>query len=278
MDLIPLETNTSNDPLVLEMTPEAVKLANIQTTIVGTEGGSSEKTIRLSGKVKEDERLAASLVTHISGRIEQLYVTFEGEYVQKGQAIARIYSPELILMQKEIQEARKIKDSNPHLLTAAINKLRFSKISKKTVDMILASDTIYETVDIYAHHSGVVSQKRVTVGDHLNIGTILFDIQNLNKVWVLFDAYEEDLSSISIGALVEFTTPAVPNKTFKSRITFIDPVIDPQTRVASLRTEVSNPGGLLKREMFVSGTRRKSWQCLPGRLRTGSRRRGSYLR
>ena len=104
MDLIPLEENTSNDPLVLEMTNEAVKLANIQTTIIGETAGQSGKNIRLSGKVQPDERLASSQVAHVPGRIEKLFVSFTGEQVNKGQKIATLYSPELILSLIHISE------------------------------------------------------------------------------------------------------------------------------------------------------------------------------
>lgn len=261
MDLIPLEANTSNDPLVLEMTEEAVKLSNIQTTIVGQAnetGKKSASTLRLSGKIQADETRTNSIVTHIPGRIEKLYIGFVGEYVQKGQAIARIYSPDLILVQHEIQEARKIQDLSPGLLDAAINKLKYWKLSDKTIEQILNSEAILESVDIYAQHSGVVTQKRVKVGDHLRLGMVLFDIQNLYKVWAVFDAYEKDLPYISIGDRIEFTSPALPNRTFKSRVTFIDPVINPQTRVAAIRTEIVNKNRLLKPEMFVNGVLKSS--------------------
>ena len=65
---------------------------------------------------------------------------------------------------------------------------------------------------------------------------------------------EEDLPNISLRDNIAFTTPSVPNKTFETRVTFIDPVINPQTRVASIRTEISNPRGTLKPEMLVYGT------------------------
>ena len=133
MDLIPLEENSSSDPLVLEMTNAAVKLANIQTTIVGEEVGQSGKTIRLSGKVQTDERLASSQVAHVPGRIEKLYVTFTGEQVSKGQKLADIYSPDLITAQRELLEALKLQSLNPNLVEAARNKLRFWKISNNVI-------------------------------------------------------------------------------------------------------------------------------------------------
>lgn len=257
MDLIPLEENTSNNPLVLEMTDAAVKLANIQTIIVGEKENTTDKTIRLSGKIQPDERLASSQVTHISGRIEKLYVSFTGEQVNKGQKIATLYSPELITAQRELLEALKLKDLNPDLVEAARNKLRYWKIGSAAIEQIEQKGEIQENFTVYADETGIVTNRRVSVGDYIKQGEPLFDLMNLRKVWVLFDAYEEDLSSVSIGDKIEFTTPSIPNKTFKTTVTFIDPIINPNTRVASIRTEVSNSKRLLKPEMLVYGTLKK---------------------
>lgn len=257
MDLIPLEANSSNDPLVLEMTNEAVKLANIQTTIIGDEVEHVGKMIPLSGKVQTDERLASSQVAHVPGRIEKLYVTFTGEQVNKGQKIATIYSPDLITAQRELLEALKLMELNPGLVEAARNKLRYWKIGNGTIEAIEKNGTVQETFTVYADESGIVTKRRVAVGDYIKQGEPLFDLMNLQKVWVLFDAYEEDLASIKVGNTIEFTTPSIPNKIFKTRVTFIDPIINPNTRVASIRTEVNNRGGILKPEMFVQGKLQK---------------------
>ncbi len=258
MDLIPLEENSSSDPLVLEMTAESVKLANIQTTLVGeTNQAASKNTIQLSGKVQADERLASSQVAHIPGRIEKLFVSFTGEQVNKGQKIATIYSPQLITAQRELLEALKLQDLNPGLIDAARNKLRYWKIPASTIEGIEQNGTIQETFTVFADETGIITNKRVAVGDYLNQGEALFELMNLNKVWVLFDVYEEDLASIKVGDKIEFTTPTHANKTFSTRITFVAPIINPKTRVASIRTEINNSGGMLKPDMLVYGTLQK---------------------
>lgn len=256
MALIPLDGTPSDDPLVLKMTEEAVKLSSIQTSIVGATATGSDalQALRLSGKVKADERLASSQVTHVAGRIEKLYASFTGEPIHKGQKLADIYSPELIVAQRELIEALKLQEVNPALLEAARNKLRYWKISPELIANIETAGEIQETFPVYAQASGVVTQRRVAVGDHLREGEPLFDVINLNRVWVLFDAYESDLSSIAIGSTINFNTPAIPNQNFQARVTFIDPVIHPQSRVASVRVEVANSRGLLKPEMLVYGT------------------------
>ncbi|NRB62103.1 MAG: efflux RND transporter periplasmic adaptor subunit [Saprospiraceae bacterium] len=252
MDLITLDQNNSNDPLILEMTREAVKLANIETSIIGA-AGKPEKSFTLSGKIKADERLAASQVAHIPGRIEKLFVTFTGEKVTKGQELATVYSPQLVSAQQELLEALKVQDINADLAEAARKKLAYWKISEEQIQEIENSGTIQETFTILADVSGIVTHRRVAVGDYVRQGEVLYDITSLNRVWVLFDAYEEDLASVEIGDRVEFTTPAVPNKIFSTRIRFIDPILNPNTRVASLRGELQNPGLVLKPEMFVRG-------------------------
>ena len=252
MDLIPLTANTSSDPTILEMTAEAVKLAQIETTIIGT-SSTAEKKLNLSGKIQADERRVANQVAHIPGRIEKLYVSFEGESIRKGQKIANIYSPELITAQQELIQALRMKESNPGLYPASRQKLSFWKLTKDQIESIEQSQKIQETFDIYADASGIITTRRVSVGDYIKQGEVLFDLVNLNRVWVLFDAYEEDLSQINIGDKINFTTSSVPGKIFPTRISFIDPVINPQTRVASIRGEVVNTNKKLKPEMFVKG-------------------------
>lgn len=256
MDLIPLdELGSGGNALVLQMTEEAVKLASIQTVEVGTAAGaSSTKSIQLNGRILPDERYVSSQVAHLPGRIEQLFVSFTGETVRKGQKLATIYSPELISAQKELIEARKWAASQPQLLEAVRNKLRYWKLSPETIADIESSGQIRETVTVFADRSGVVLKRRVAVGDYVKPGTVLFDLADLNRLWVAFDAYEQDLSSIHLGDRISFTVAALPDKTFTTTVNFIDPVVNPQTRAAMVRGDVNNGSGLLKPDMFVRGT------------------------
>ena len=257
MDLIPLDENSSSSPLVLEMTDAAIKLTNIQTTIAGQGSEHHGKTIRLSGKVQPDERLASSQVAHIPGRIEKLFISFTGEQVTKGQKLALLYSPELIVAQRELLEALTLRDLNPDLIDAARNKMRYWKIDEATIDQIEREGKIREKFTVFADESGIVTKRGVSVGDYVKQGQPLFNLMNLSRVWVQFDAYEGDLPSISVGDRISFNTPAVPAKTFKTNVSFIDPVINPNSRVASVRTEVNNARGWLKPEMLVYGTFQK---------------------
>ncbi len=252
MDLIPLDNSSSNSsPAVIEMNETAMKLANVQTTKI--EKGKAVKEILLNGKVQVDERKISSQAIHFDGRIEKLLVNFEGEKVNKGQTLARVYAPKLVSAQQELLQSLKTKDSYPELLKAAEQKLKFWKLSTDQINSIKESGEVLEYFDIKADVSGYVIKRNVAEGNYAKAGSILFEIADLTRVWVLFDAYEKDLSFIKKGAEIEFTVSAIPGKVFHSKISNIDPTIDAKKRSLSVRTEMSNQELLLKPEMFASG-------------------------
>ncbi|MBK5279258.1 MAG: efflux RND transporter periplasmic adaptor subunit, partial [Bacteroidia bacterium] len=251
MALIPIgNDNAGGDPLDLRMSETAMQLANIQTTIVGS--GNSIKEIRLNGKVQADERKKSSQAAHIPGRIEQLLVNFTGEYVQKGQTIAQIYSPDLVTAQQELFETNKIKSTQPELYLAAREKLKNWRLTDKQIDAMITSGKSQERFPLLADVSGIVTERRVSVGDYVMRGAPLYDVVDLSSVWVLFDVYESDIQWVKKNSEIEFTVQSLPGETFKKRISFIDPIIDPATRVATARVEMVNPGMRLKPEMFAS--------------------------
>jgi Cu(I)/Ag(I) efflux system membrane fusion protein len=106
---------------------------------------------------------------------------------------------------------------------------------------------------VVSNTSGTVTARRVNTGDHVSQGTVLFDIADLSKVWIMFDAYDSDLQFLHTGEKLSFTLQALPGKDFSGNIIFIDPVIDPVTRVAKVRVETGNQSGKLKPEMFATG-------------------------
>ena len=254
MDLIPLKTSGSGDaavdPDAIQMSKEAVALANIQTTVVSKQ--NPVKEVRLYGTVQADERLSQSQTSHVNGRIEKLFVNFTGESVHQGQTIATIYSPELLSAQQELLEAAKMQSVQPALLQAAREKLRLWKLTDDQISRIEHSKNVSPYVDIKATTSGVVVGKKVSQGDYINQGNVLFDVANFSRVWVMFDAYESDLPFLKVGDKLEYTLQALPGKTLSGNISFINPILDPVTRTAKIRIEVANPGMQLKPEMYAN--------------------------
>lgn len=253
MDLIPVSSGggemVAEDEI--QMTEAAMSIANVQTVTI--QNAVPIKEIYLPGKVQADERRVSAVTSRFPGRIERLYVNFTGQEVRRGERLASIYSPELIQAQKELLTAVRYKESNPSFYEAAVNKLKLWDLTDAQIQGILENKEMQYNFDIYSTQSGTIVSKNVNEGDYVKEGQALFDVANLEKAWVLFDAYESDLPWIEEGDKISFTVQSLPGKTFTSEVTFIDPVINPQTRVASARTEVQNPDGQLKPEMFAQG-------------------------
>jgi len=252
MDLIPLnQGGSSADPDALHLTKEAAELANVQTSVVSRQ--KPIKEVRLYGKVQADERLLQSQVAHIPGRIEKLMINFTGETVRKGQPLATVYSPELITAQQELLEAAQVKQSQPEIYNAAKDKLRQWKLTESQIAAVESSGKVQTNFNIVSTSNGIVTNRRVNNGDYVSKGTVLYDIADLSTVWAMFDAYESDLPFLKQGDKLNFTVQAIPGIKLSGNIIFIDPVIDPTTRVAKVRVEIHNQSGKLKPEMFVTG-------------------------
>jgi Cu(I)/Ag(I) efflux system membrane fusion protein len=254
MDLIPLNQgggDTTTDPMAIHMTKEAAQLANVLTTVVSKQ--NPVKDIRLYGKVQADERLLQSQVSYLPGRIEKLFVNFTGEVVRKGQTLALLYSPELVTAQQELLETVSTKSTQPVLYEAAKDKLRQWKLSESQIADIESSGKVKTDFEVFANTTGIVTARRVNNGDYVSPGSVLFEVADLSHVWIMFDAYESDLPYLSQGQKVSFTIQALPGVNYSGNISFIDPVLDPVTRVARVRVEISNQGGKLKPEMFATG-------------------------
>jgi Cu(I)/Ag(I) efflux system membrane fusion protein len=253
MDLIPLVRggSSSADPGSVHFTKEAAELANVETTIA--EKKMPYKEIRLYGKIEADERRVQSQVSHVSGRIEKLYVNFTGETVKRGQPLARLYSPDIVSAEQELIEASELKKTQPGVYEAAREKLRQWKLTEEQIDAIERTGAVQETTDVVSNTDGVILSKMVNTGDYVSRGTELFRVADLSEVWALFDAYEDDIPFLHKGDKVTFTLRALPGSTFSGRIVFIDPVLDPVTRIARVRVEAINSSGIFKPGMFATG-------------------------
>ena len=150
-------------------------------------------------------------------------------------------------------QANSIKNSQPELFDAAKQKLLNWRIGETTINKIISTGKLIQQFPITADVSGIVIAKKVELGDYVDRGTSIYEIADLSSLWVLFDVYESDMTWIKVGDKVTYTIQSLPGETFEGKISFIDPFINPQTRVATARIELKNVDNKLKPEMFASG-------------------------
>ena len=253
MDLILTETSAellnANE---FKLSKNAMALANVQTSIIGN-SASEPASIKLSGKISENEEAKVVQASYFSGRLERLNIASVGEEVRKGQILATIYSPNLIAAQQELITTSSLKKSQPALYEAVRNKLKLWKISESQIDQIVASGEVKQNFPIYANVSGTVSEKLVEQGDYVKQGQAVLKITNLNTVWALFDVYENQVELFKKGQDITVMTNVYPNKEFKNKVDFIDPTFNSASRTVNLRVVLNNRNRGFKPGMFVEG-------------------------
>lgn len=253
MDLIPAEAGAEGlSPDQFKMTENAMALANIQTMTVGGES-TVDGNLLLSGKIQVNEEANAVQVAYFEGRIERLNVNFTGEKVHRGQLLGTIYSPELVAAQQELLTAAGMKTSQPALYKAVRNKLKLWKLSDQQIDAIETSGKVKQNFPFFATVSGTVTEKMVQEGDYLKQGQPLYKIANLNSVWAVFDAYENQIKNVKEGQRISITTNAFPDKEFEAKVSFVDPVLNAATRTVEVRAVLTNKNDVFKPGMFVKG-------------------------
>jgi Cu(I)/Ag(I) efflux system membrane fusion protein len=251
MELIPADANADGLRVdEFKMTKNAMALANIQTITVG-DAGAADNTLSLSGKIQVNEEANAVQVAYFTGRIESLNVSFTGENVNRGQLLATIYSPELVAAQQELLTAAKMKESQSALYNAVRNKLKLWKLSNAQINSIEEAGQVKENFPVFATVTGTVTEKLVQEGDYVQQGQPMFKLANLNSVWAVFDAYENQISGLKEGQKIIVTTNAYPEKELEATISFIDPVLNTASRTLRLRAVLDNENENLKPGMFV---------------------------
>jgi Cu(I)/Ag(I) efflux system membrane fusion protein len=253
MDLIP--AHSSGEGLAqaqIRMTPNAMALAGVETITVGMGSSDNGGRARLSGKVAVNQESDAVQSAYFDGRIEKLNVNFEGEEVKRGQLLATIYAPELVSAQQELITAANLKSTQPALYTAVRNKLKLWKLSDAQIDQIEKSGQVRQNFPVHANVSGVVSGILVEEGDYIKTGSPLVRVANLNTVWAIFDAYENQLALFEKGQILKVNSKAYPNESFDAKISFVDPILNNNSRTLEVRASLDNRKGLLKPGMFVT--------------------------
>ena len=257
----PAATTATGDKVVLDA--KARQLAGVQ--IAKVEKKALVKEIRTTGKIAMNEGGRAYITSRVMGRVDELYVNAEGEYIAPGQAIAAVYSPDYIAAQEEyllaMDTVYKLRNAskdlvqiNSRLLDAARRKLELLGVPADDIEHLNHTRKANTHMIVRAQFGGTVLEKPVLSGAYIMAGEKLYAVSDLSSVWLYADIYEKDIAALQLGQEVAVTTTAYPGETFTGRVSFINATLDDATRTVKVRIELANPEGKLKPNMFASAT------------------------
>lgn len=242
-------TSTVSGYANVKLTAERRQLIGVQTGM--TEMRSLGRSVRTVGRVTADETRLYKITTKFDGYIEKLYVNVTGQEIRKGQPLFSVYSPDLLSTQQDYLLAMRAAKQAPSLLAAARQRLLLWDITPAEIRELERTGTARKSVTINSPTNGYVINKIAVDGARVTAGEPLFEIANLDRLWIQADVYEAELQFIRLGAPTTTTLSHIPGRTWTGRVTFIAPTVDPMTRTVKVRTELDNADGAVKPDMFA---------------------------
>ena len=266
------ETGSNLEP-VYEDAPAAMPMGTIRVSpekqqLIGVKFGevtpsAGVHSFRSVGKVTMDETRFTKVQTRIDGWIEKVFVDFTGKFVEKGQALLTMYSPEMLASQREyllalrsveIMKGSPLAESQQQgesLLAAARKRLELLSLSESQVREITRTRQPFTNITIYSPISGYVMMRNAFPKQRITPETELYTVVDLTKVWIMADVFENEASMIRVGMPARMNLPYAGGQRFNGRVSYIQPQVDPTTRTLKVRIEADNPKMALKPDMFV---------------------------
>jgi len=264
-------------PSTASADPNIFEVHNLQQFPVTTPVARAEpEELMLNGVVTPDVTRTVHINALAGGRVVDVRTRL-GDEVQKGQLLMSIRSSDLeqaIAQYKNDQSdellarnaLKRAQDLYSHGATALAD-LETAEDTEKKAEVNVQTDAdrirvlggdlqrLSPTIEVRSPIAGVIVDQQVAGGEavkSLDNSQSLFTVADLSRVWVLCDVYENDLSKVALGDVVEVRLNAYPDRAFRGTVGNISQVLDPATRTAKVRVELANAGGLFRPQMFAT--------------------------
>ena len=264
MKLVPVyadeEQKAAMPPGTVEIPPEKQQLMGV--AYGAAEYETATGSTRAAARVTLDETKIAKVQTKLEGWIDQVFADFTGKLVQKGDPLLTIYSPEALATQQEYllaAKAERAMQDNPvhemlgsteNLVAAAKKRLELWDISDAQIEEISRTGQTLKNLTLYSPISGFVMERNAFPSQRVTPDTVLYTVADLSTVWVIADVFEYEAFNIRLNQPASLTLGYLPGRTFRGRVSYILPQVDPATRTLKVRVEFANPGYALKPDMY----------------------------
>jgi cobalt-zinc-cadmium efflux system membrane fusion protein len=237
------------------------------------------RNLRFTGSVAYDALATTPVFSAVGGPVKEILVA-PGDIVKSGQPLLHVRSPDYSQARSAYLKAKDTLRLNDKNYTRAQDLYAHKAIAERDLEQAEsdraqaaadveslgdalralgiadpdAQSTTTLDIPVLAPVSGEIVERLVGPGQLLQAGsTQCFTISDTSKVWVLVNVYQADMGTVHIGDTADITTDAYP-QTFRGKISYIAPAMDPTTRTLQERIETENPDHRLKKDMYVNAT------------------------
>ena len=270
MKLIPVEKKKGADADAIILSGQQIQLGNIKVDTIG-KGIIGDETV-LTATLNIDETKTTTVNARVSGRIDKLYFKDQGDYINKGQKLYDLYSEELnnakqeyiLALEKQVVLDNSIIDFK-ELVQSAKNKLSLWGMNEAQIDELAKTKKAATLTSFYSPESGYITTLESHEGDYVTEGGTIVRLADLSSLWAEAQVYTSQLSEIDRNGNANVRFPDLA-KEVTGKIEFVNPEINPDTRINLIRVSVPNPANQLKPGMpayVVLKNRQRNTLTLP---------------
>src|SRR5690242_2907454 len=244
MKLIAVPKSSTNVTTQVRLSKEQIELGNIQVDTIknGSIGGKTTFT----GTLNFNQDKLSSVSARVEGRIEKLYFKNVGDYVHKGDKLYDLYSEQLNNAKQEyitaLQQENSIGNTiiNYHaLVESAKNKLLLWGMTNPQISELVQNKQTSTLTSFYSKEEGYITTLNVKEGDYVMDGGTVVELANLSTLWAEAQVYTTQMFAINKTENVSVQIPDL-NETINGKIDFINPEINPDTRISLVRVTIPN--------------------------------------
>lgn len=251
MPLTPVKKSNNGNKDEIQLSEQQVQLGNIRVDTIGS-GMIGDKMV-LTATLNIDQLKTTSVSARVMGRIDKLYFKNVGDYVKKGDKLFDLYSEELNNAKQEYRlalEKKKTLDNTivdfEQLVNSAKTKLLLWGLSELQVKQLETTDNFSVHTSFYSPGSGYITSLDALEGQYVMEGGTVLRLADLSTLWAEAQVYVSQLSQVDPQSLIEVQFPDFPGKSAKGKIEFVNPEINPETRITLLRVSVPNGNNQFK--------------------------------
>ncbi|MFC6098955.1 efflux RND transporter periplasmic adaptor subunit [Olivibacter domesticus] len=251
MDLVPFDKSNKDRFLTLSQNQQI--LANITTMIVGA--GNMEDYTAINGRFAVNPEETNFVSSRNAGRIEQLYIKETGIPIHKGQAIYKLYSEELLTLQKEYlmthKQAKQFKNDKrfQEIFEGARQKLLLYGQTPQQLSSLINNEKTSPYITIFAPSNGTVAEVLASEGQYVNEGTSVLRLEGYQSMWVEADIYPKEASLVKEGQILSVLTNGNASSPLPMKVQFIAPSYQSSSQIMQLRGTVANTDQSIKAGM-----------------------------
>lgn len=252
MDLTPVKKNSADNSDELAISDQQVMLGNIKVDTI-RQGRLGDKLV-LTATLNFDQMQASSVSSRVMGRVERLYVKNPGDQVRNGMPLYDLYSEELnnakqeYLLAIEKKKAFSGESTIPfdEIVRGARNKLLLWGLQEAQVRELEQQGKATPVTTFFSPAAGYVTSLELKEGDYVMEGGTIVKLANLSSLWAEAQVYTSQLAGINRQSQALVELPDLDGRTIPGRIEFVNPEINPDTRINLVRVAIPNQGLALR--------------------------------